>query len=125
MATREIHLEKLLGRKVVDSQGKPIGRIEEVRAEQQNGEWVIQEYLIGPAAILERLSAWTIGLGVLRLLGARKIHGGGYRVVWNELDLSDPKSPRLRCTLENLKEISNPLERAHQPHSSESKSTNS
>lgn len=104
MAT-EVHLELLLGKSVVDQAGKPVGRIEEVRAEQQGDEWVIHEYLIGTAALLERLSAWTIGLGILHLLGARKIHGG-YKIPWENLDLSDPEHPRLRCTLQELQLLS-------------------
>lgn len=114
---REIHLELLLGRQVLDATGKPVGRIEEVRAEQQGDEWVIQEYLIGYAAILERLSAWTLGLAILHLLGAHKIHGG-YRVTWDKLDLTNPQQPRLRCTLGELQEISEQLERNQQPYKS-------
>lgn len=104
MANQEIHLELLLGKQVLDSTGKAIGRIEEVRAEPQGEDWVVQEYLIGYAAILERLSAWTIGLGILHLLGARKIHGG-YTVPWEKLDLTNPDKPRLRCSLAELKAI--------------------
>jgi hypothetical protein len=104
METLELNLELLLGRRVIDSAGKSVDRLEEVRAEQQGKEWVIQEYLIGSAALLERLSAWTIELGVLHLLGARKIHGG-YRIAWDKLDLTDPEHPRLRCTLQELKEL--------------------
>jgi sporulation protein YlmC with PRC-barrel domain len=100
---REIHLELLLGKRVLDSTGKPIGRIQEVRAEQQGDEWVVQEYLIGTAALIERLSAWRIGLGLLPILGAGKINGG-YSVPWNKLDLTDPNHPRLRCTLQELSE---------------------
>ena len=44
MATRELHLELLLGKPVTDSTGKCIGRIEEVRAKQQGDEWIIHEY---------------------------------------------------------------------------------
>ncbi|MEH2410672.1 alpha/beta fold hydrolase [Nostoc sp.] len=66
MTTREIHLELLLSKPVVDSTGKTVGRIEEVRAEQQGEEWIVKEYLIGYAAVLERLSAWTIGLKLLQ-----------------------------------------------------------
>ncbi|BAY10656.1 hypothetical protein [Calothrix sp. NIES-2098] len=105
MANNEIHLELLLGKQVLDSNGKAIGRIEEVRAEKQGEEWLVQEYLIGYAAILERLSAWTIGLGILHLLGARKIYGG-HKVPWDKLDLSNPDKPRLRCSLEELKSLS-------------------
>ncbi|BAY24552.1 hypothetical protein NIES2100_43470 [Calothrix sp. NIES-2100] len=105
MTTREIHLELLLGKQVLDSNGNAIGRIEEVRAEKQGEEWLVQEYLIGYAAILERLSAWTIGLGILHLLGAHKIHGG-HTVPWDKLDLTNPDKPRLLCSLEELKSLS-------------------
>ncbi len=105
MATCDLHLELLLGRRVMDSSGQTVGRIEEVRAQQQGDEWVIQEYLIGIPALLERLSAWTIGLAILHSLGARKIHGG-YRVPWHKLDLTNPEEPRLLCTLQELKTLS-------------------
>lgn len=110
MTTCEIHLELLLGKPVLDSTGKKVGRIEEVVAQQQAGEWIVEEYLIGYAAILERLSAWTIGLTILQRLGARKIHGG-YRVPWDKLDLSNPDRPRLFCTLDELKQLSEPTSR--------------
>ena len=101
----EIHLELLLGKAVSDSTGKAIGRIEEVRASKQGEEWIVQEYLIGYAAVLERLSAWTVGLGILHLLGAHKIHGG-YTIPWDKLDLTNPNQPRLRCSLDELKSLS-------------------
>lgn len=101
---REIHLELLLGKRVLDSTGKPIGRIQEVRAEQQGDEWVIQEYLIGTAALIERLSAWTIALGLLPLLRAGKSRSG-YKVPWDKLDLNDAEELRLRCSLDELKKL--------------------
>jgi len=106
MANREIYLEMLLGKPVLDSMGKSIGRIHEVRAEQQGDEWVVQEYLTGQAAILERLSAWTIGRAILPLLKANQSHGG-YIVPWNKLDLTDPEKPRLLCKVDELKTLSN------------------
>ena len=109
MATRELHLELLLGKRVFDANGDRVGHIEEVRAEQQNDEWVIVEYLVGVAALVERLSAWHIGVGALRLLGARNLYKS-YRIPWDKLDLSNPKRPQLMCTMEELKEISQQLE---------------
>lgn len=105
MASCELHLELLLGRCVIDSSGQLVGRIEEVRTQPQGDEWVIQEYLIGIPALLERLSAWNIGLKILHGLGAHKIYGG-YRVPWDKLDLTNPEEPRLLCTLEELKTLS-------------------
>ena len=60
MATRELKLELLLGRQVVDVAGDRVGRIEEFRAEQQGDNWVIVEYLVGAAALAERLSARSL-----------------------------------------------------------------
>jgi sporulation protein YlmC with PRC-barrel domain len=104
MATHERHLELLLGKRVLDAQGMPVGRIEEVRAEQHGDEWVIQEYLLGSTALLERLSAWQVGVAFLRLLGARKT-SAGYSVPWQQMDLPDPEQPRLRYTLSDLASV--------------------
>ena len=101
MTSREVHLELLLGKQVVDSTGAPVGRIEEICAESQGDETVVREYLVGGAALLERLSAWTIGMAMLRLLGASKLDHG-YRIPWNKLDLTDPERPRLSCSVREL-----------------------
>lgn len=103
----ELHLELLLNRPVVDANGKPIGRIEEVLAEQQGQDWVVQEFLIGSAALLERLSVQSIALRLLDALGAHKLYSG-YRIPWNKLDLSDPLHPRLTCTLSELQKAKAP-----------------
>ena len=102
MTAQELHLEQLLGKQILDSRGKPVGRLEEVIAIQQADGWVIQEYLVGPLALLERLSAWSLGLTLLRLLGAQKL-AVSYRIPWHQLDLTHPDTPRLNCTLEELK----------------------
>lgn len=98
----EIHLELLLKKPVLDSTGEAIGRIQEVRAEKQGSQWVVKEYLLGTAALLERLSAHTIALRILQLFGASKIPGS-YSIPWDKLDLTDPEKPRLLCTLDELK----------------------
>ena len=123
---RELHLELFLGKRVVDADGKRVGRIQEMRAErgeggeggggdgggagnmgrdveEPEGELVVVEYLIGPAAILERLSAWHLMAAAMRLLRVRRFTGG-YKVPWHLLDLSDPDNPRLRCSLDRLGE---------------------
>lgn len=102
--TCELHLELLIGKCVFDAVGDRVGRIEEVRAEVQGDEWTIVEYYVGVAAILERLSAWNLGTGLLHFLGARKLHKG-YRIPWDKLDLSDLQHPRLVCTIDELKKL--------------------
>ena len=104
MATREIHLELLLGKVVRDQQGRGVGRIEEVRAEQAGDQCVVREYMIGTSGVLERLSARRIGQWLISLLGARK-NDYGYDVPCDKLDLSDWERPRLRCSREELQQF--------------------
>jgi hypothetical protein len=107
MVKREVRVEELLGRVVYDTGGRKVGRIEEVCARESGDEWVVHEYLLGPAALLERLSVPGLGRSLLRLLHAKV--GAGRRVPWDKLDLADPGRPLLRCSIEELP----PLEHSH------------
>ena len=104
MAAQIVHLELLLGKQVVDQHGEPIGRLYEVRAEQQGDEWVIRDYLIGETALLERLSAQGIGQFLRQMAGASMLDAG-YIVPWDQIDLSDPEHPRLRCAKQDLQRL--------------------
>ena len=104
MATRRVHLERLLGKTVRDAVGRRVGRIEEFRAEQQGHRCVVTEYLLGREGLMERLSISDLSLLLLRPLGARR-NGRSFRVPWQHMDLSAPTHPRLRCTLAELEEL--------------------
>jgi sporulation protein YlmC with PRC-barrel domain len=98
---RRVRLHRLLNHEVVDSDGRRAGRVEEVRARVRDGECLVEEYLLGREGLMERLSVADLSLVALRALGAR--HGAaGRRVPWRQMDLSDPRRPRLRCTLAEL-----------------------
>ena len=74
--------------------GKTVGHIEEIRVGQQGNAWVVQEYLLGPYALPERLLPRSIGPAlrrVLRSCPARTVDV----LPWDKLDLSDPARPRL------------------------------
>lgn len=103
MADREVHLERLVRRCVRDGAGKSVGRIEEVIAGRNGGEWVIREYLIGSDAFLERLSALGIGRPLLRFFGVR-VHPG-YRIPWDKLNLTDLEKPCLHCPADELETL--------------------
>src|SRR5215211_4746136 len=101
MKKSEIHLELLLGKRVFARNGRPVGRLEEVRAElNARGYCFVTEFLIGNYALLERLAAWRMGRVLLRTL--RVGRRGGYRVRWEQLDLSDPRRPQLNCEVDEL-----------------------
>lgn len=97
----EVHLERLIGRRIHDPEGRKVGVIEEIEAELQDGEWVVTKVLTGPIGMLTRLSSLGIGAWLLGLLGARK-SAGGHEIAWRDLDLGDPMRPRLRCPADAL-----------------------
>jgi sporulation protein YlmC with PRC-barrel domain len=96
MKGAKVHLEHLVGREVHDSEGKRMGRILSVTAERQGGECVVQDFLLGPAALLRRL-----GISTLHMVGFRLQKP--LAVPWDQLDLSDPQRPCLRCRADELK----------------------
>jgi hypothetical protein len=91
-----LRLDRLVGRNVYTANNRRLGRLEEFRATRRAGQWIISEYVVGMAGLLERL-----GLGVRLLLGIKRT--GGYVVGWDQLDLSEPARPRLTCSVEELR----------------------
>ena len=98
----DVHLELLLGTKVRDVNGEVVGRIEEFRAEQKGDSCYVESYMIGTSALVERLSAWTLVRPIKRMLKSRHIYSA-FEVPWQEMDLSDPKRPRLRVAKKDLR----------------------
>lgn len=96
-----VHVELLLDREVRDITGRRAGRIEEVRAARDGADIVVEAYHLGPSAMMERLAAPIIRLAFLRALGLHR-HSHGRRVRWEQMDLSDPAHPMLRCAVEEL-----------------------
>ena len=101
---RNINVELLLDREVRDASGRRAGRIEEVRARKEGDEIIVEAYHLGPEALLERLAAPVFRLSLFRALGLHK-HAHGRRVRWDQLDLSDPERPVLRCTVDELQKL--------------------
>jgi len=109
MSKRQVHVELLLGEKVLAMNGVSIGRLEEIRTEVNRGHYYVTEFLVGSYAVLERLAAWRIGRAVLRVVRAQRKEG--YRIRWEQLDLSDPRRLRLLCEVDELM----PLKREQYP----------
>jgi hypothetical protein len=90
----EVRLDRLLGRQVFGPNNQRIGHLEEFRVEKRGNGYVVTEYVIGVAGLIERL-----GLAVKLLVGKRQ---GGYTARWDQLDISDPMRPRLTCPASEL-----------------------
>jgi len=101
MAAQSINLELLLDREVRDASGRRAGRIEEIRARRDGDEILVESYHLGPEALLERLAAPVFRLSPFRALGLHK-RAHGRRAHWDQMDLSDPEKPVLRCSVDEL-----------------------
>ena len=101
MATQQIHIERLLGKRVFALNGRSVGRLEEIRAEVTKDHCYVTEFLVGSYAMFERLSSLSLGRAMLTLFNLRK-DKHGYRVTWDQLDLSNPERPRLLCNVTDL-----------------------
>ena len=95
----EIRLEHLLGRRVVDRRGRVVGRVEEVHAEREDGEWIVREYVLGVGGLIERLAAGALVGSLLRGFAPEPER---HVVPWDALDLSDAERPRLTRPLAEL-----------------------
>src|SRR5947209_14347907 len=98
----DANIELLVGTKVFDVNGEKVGRIEEIRAEEVGNTVRVDAYLIGASALVERLAAWTLVRPIRRGLRSRHIYSV-FEVPWQEMDLSDPKKPKLRVAKKDLR----------------------
>jgi hypothetical protein len=85
--SREVRVQDLLGRQVRAGNNQSVGRIEEIRVEKRGRGYVVREFHLGAAALMERLSAHV---------GSWFGRGRAMRVVaWDQIDVGDPRKPRL------------------------------
>ena len=96
---QEAHVERLLGYRVRDCDGCVVGRLEEFRVEVIDGEAVVTEFHIGSGGLLERIAGFMSELPLIRYLAFSTTE---YCVRWQDVDLSDPRRPRLRITRAEL-----------------------
>ncbi|MGH7650238.1 MAG: PRC-barrel domain-containing protein [Gemmatimonadaceae bacterium] len=98
----QINVERLLGTKVRDVDGEEVGRIEEIRVDRTPDALLVDAYLIGASALIQRLSAWTLVRPIKHVLHTRHIYSL-YEVPWKDMDLTDPKKPTLRVAKHHLR----------------------
>jgi hypothetical protein len=104
MSAREAHVELLIGRMVHDSAGRALGRLEEIRAIQANGEMRVSEYLVGVSGLAVRLSSSGILPRILQIFGGSR-KSAGFAIPWQWMDLSDPDHPRCTHPREDLSPV--------------------
>ena len=92
--SRQVALERYVGKPVRDADGRSIGRLHEVRVREERGELVVLDYLVGSAGLLERFSLTELGREIGFLLGLDRPEG--YVVPWDCMEFPGDGQPR--CT---------------------------
>jgi sporulation protein YlmC with PRC-barrel domain len=101
-SAREVHVERLLGYRVRDADGRVLGRLEDFGVEIIDGETVVTEFHIGSAAFVGRITGFVSQLPIIDRL---PFHLEEYRVPWQHVDLSDPRHPRVRVPRSALERV--------------------
>jgi hypothetical protein len=104
-SSRERHIERLIGRRVRDADGVVVGRLEEFRVALIDGDPVVTEFHIGPAALLERMGAFIHQLPFVSLLPWKPTM---FCVEWSDMDLTDERHPRVRTRKADLPRLEDP-----------------
>jgi hypothetical protein len=93
--TTTLQAEQLLNRRVRATNGRVVGRIEELRVERRDDRYEVMEYVLGAGGLLERLAIVTRSFFGYRprSLVARS----------DQIDLTHPNGPRLTCPAADLR----------------------
>jgi sporulation protein YlmC with PRC-barrel domain len=102
---REIRLSRLMGRRVRDVNGRPVGRLHELVSEialRPGGrDYVVREIHVRSVGVFDALAGSSFARHLFgRLPGVLR----RYRVPWGLVDFADPDRPRLTCSREQLVE---------------------
>jgi sporulation protein YlmC with PRC-barrel domain len=92
--SQRVRFEHLMGKRVRNSHGRVIGRIEDARIEPDGEDYVITHFMVGRVERLARLRAFLGELPTLRSLGIGK-ERDLRPFPWHWFDWSDPDRPTL------------------------------
>jgi hypothetical protein len=101
----QFNVDLLLGRRVLSRDGRPLGHVEAIHVVEEGDAWVISEYHIGPDALLERLAVGLLPR-LLHKVMARGRPAWRRRIAWHQIDVADPRHPRLLCDETELDNVS-------------------
>jgi sporulation protein YlmC with PRC-barrel domain len=101
---RELRLFEILGREVVDSEGKYAGRVEEIEAERGDDVSLIKSYLVVHRGPIDRVQTWALSAVIQKSIPVRE-KSRPYRVPWDQMDMSDPEHPRILVPQSELSRV--------------------
>jgi hypothetical protein len=102
--SRVIELQRYVGKRVRDPEGKDLGRLHEVRARREGSELVVHEFVIGGAGLFERFSLAQLTFEVAFIFGIGRVQG--YVVPWECMQFPEQGEPHCTRRASELKRFS-------------------
>ena len=98
-------LDLLVGRRVYDSEGRKLGRVDEIRIVHEGGRYEVEGLLIGVNGLAERLGV-AEPLGRLeKRLRIRSWHVEDHIIYWEQIASIEEKAIRLKVRREEVEAI--------------------
>ena len=105
MTSREVLVSQLIGCMVRDTDGRKVGRIEELLARielhEHGNDYVVAEFHVGEYGLLEALTGGVFAQKLVQRIGPA-VGYRRFRIPWEWMDLTDPLHPRLKHTRAEL-----------------------
>jgi sporulation protein YlmC with PRC-barrel domain len=101
---KELQLLEILGKKVVDCEGRYAGRLEEIEAERGENESLIESYFVVHRGLIDRIQTWALAAPIQKSIPVRE-KSRPYRVPWDQMDMSDPEHPRILVPQSELSRV--------------------
>ena len=99
-------LDLLVGRRVYDSEGRELGRVDEIRLIRQGNRYVVEGLLIGVNGLAERLGVAGPLERVEKQLNLRTWHTEDHIIYWEQIDSLDEKAVRLAVSRSEVQTVS-------------------
>jgi sporulation protein YlmC with PRC-barrel domain len=98
--TGRFQLDLLVGRRVYDSEGRELGRVDEIRLIREGDRYEVESLLIGVNRLAERLGLAGPLERVETQLNLRTCHTEDHIIYWEQIDSLDEKAVRLAARSE-------------------------
>lgn len=98
-------LDLLVGRRVYDSEGRKLGRVDEILLVRENKHYTVDGLLIGVNGLAERLGVAGPLERLERRLNLHTWRTKDHIIKWNQIDSIEERSIRLKVPQEAIEEI--------------------
>ncbi len=98
-------LDLLVGRRVYDSEGRKLGRVDEILLSREGDHYTVKGLLIGVNGLAERLGVARPLERIEEHLNLRRWHSEDHLVRWEQIDAVEQKRIRLKVSQEEVETL--------------------